>query len=275
MNKRNLSAAKQPSDKSQKFLKKSAVFWFWAALLGQWAFVVYMAAHYGGLLAKNQAEGWSETTVIGHAPGDTFGNIMFGLHIFVAIILTGGGMLQLVPQLRKRSRRIHRWNGRIFMVTAILVSFGGFYLIWERGAVSALSTAISVSANGVLILVFSLLAWRYARKKQFATHRRFAIRALLAINGVWFFRVGTAAWVILNRGERVGIGKNFDGPFVHWWHWGSLIIPLLALELFFKAELSSSARMRFTIASLISVLTLIMLIGIIGAFVALWLPFII
>ena len=265
--------SRNDAKQSQNLLELSGLVWFLTAFIGQWAFVLYMIVHYGGRLLFDRAEGWGDTTVIGYMPGDHFGNVMFAIHILAGSTLTAAGLFQLIPRLRQHSIKFHRWNGRIFLIAAIIASLGGFYLIWVRQAVSALSTGISVSANGILILLFAILAWERARQKDISSHQKYALRALMTINGVWFFRVGTAAWVILHGGEQVGIGENFDGPFVFWWHWGSLIVPLLILEFYFRAKTTQNSTIRRIVAMAVFGSTLVMGIGIIGAFVALWMPY--
>lgn len=39
-------------------------------------------------------------------------------------------------------------------------------------------------------MVFVALAWRSALARDFAIHRRHALRAWLLVNGVWFLRIG-------------------------------------------------------------------------------------
>lgn len=257
---------------ANRALNFSAVFFYVTAVAGQWVFVLYMILHYLRSYLASAPEEWLETAVVGYVEGDVSGNLSFITHIFAATILTTSGALQLVPYLRNKYRSMHRWNGRIFALTALFIAIGGLHLIWVRDAVSSTSTGISVSADAVLILVFTVAAVLRARKRKIADHRKWALRAFMAINVVWFFRVGTTFWVLMNGGEQVGIGENFDGPFVFYWHWGSLILPLVLLELYFMAP-KRSPGFKAATAGAISVTTLAMGIGSVVAFFYLWLPF--
>jgi hypothetical protein len=44
------------------------------------------------------------------------GNAFFGAHVLMAAVLTLGGTLQLVPQIRARLIAFHIWLGRVFLV---------------------------------------------------------------------------------------------------------------------------------------------------------------
>ena len=101
--------------------------------------------------------------------GDVIGNLFFAAHVVVAVVLTFGGTLQLVPQIRKYALAFHRWNGRLFMIAAFAAALGGLYLEWVRGtglrAPTGIPNAIAVTLNAVLILAFTWLAWRAVRGK--------------------------------------------------------------------------------------------------------------
>jgi hypothetical protein len=82
------------------------------------------------------------------------------------------------------------------------------------------------------MMTFAFFAIRDAMGRRFEAHRRWAMRLFLASSGVWFFRVGLMLWLLINRGP-VGIGKNFDGPFVTTWFFGQYLVPLAVLEIYF------------------------------------------
>ena len=211
-------------------------------LVSQWAFILYMLLHYTALWLTGAPEGWAETTVIGWRPGDAHGNLQFLIHILAGAALTALGTLQLLPGLRRRQPRLHRWSGRLFLLLAIPIALGGVWLTWIRGAVSSQGTAFSMTATALAIVAFAALAFRTARAKRFADHRLWALRLFVAINAVWTFRIGTVLWVLAHGGEMVGIGENFDGPFVPAWHWGSLILPLALVELHRHATRTAALR---------------------------------
>ena len=257
---------------ANKALKHSTSLWLAIAIIGQLAFVYYIAVHYGGAAIAGDKEAVAATTLKGHVSGDLAGNFFFASHILMAAVITLGGTLQLIPQIRKRAMRLHRWNGRVFLVTAFAISLGGFYLTWVRGATTSFMGSVSVSLNGVLIILCAALAWYYVRKRDISRHRRWALRTFLVVNGVWFFRVGLFAWIILNQGP-VGIGENFDGPFVITLCFAQFIVPLAVLELYLRVEDRGGAAAKLTMAAGLFALTALMALGIFGAFMFMWLPF--
>jgi hypothetical protein len=249
-------------------LTGSAVFWFVVIVVGQWLFLYYIAAFYGASVLDGDFSQWTRNKLLfkGYVAGDTIGNVAFAAHALLAGYMAIGGLVQLVPQVRKYAPSFHRWNGRTYIVTALLLSASGFYMVWWRGAFASMHGAIAVSLNGVLIVLFALLAWRYAMKRDFTTHRRWALRTFLVSNGQWFIRIGVIAWVAINNG--LGLAKGFNGPlilpFVIFWEFGCFLVPLAMLELYLRAKEKSGARRKYAVAGALVVLTLLMAGGIFG-----------
>ncbi|MBN8811973.1 MULTISPECIES: DUF2306 domain-containing protein [Sphingomonas] len=255
---------------SVKALRGSAFFWFAVATTGQLAFVLYIAGFYGRAAARGDFERWNQVLVGGYVPGGLAGNLVLAMHLLLAAVITLGGPLQLVPAIRRRWPRVHRWNGRAYMLTALLISLGGLYMVWTRGTAGGPSLRIGISLNGLLIIGAATVAWRFARQRRFAEHRRWALRTFVLASGVWFFRVGLMFWILANRGP-VGIGPDFDGPFVRAWAFGCYLVPLALLELYLAAERRGPLS-RFAAAAGLGLLTLAAGVGIFGAVMAMWLP---
>ena len=253
-------------------LQASATFWFLMAMAGQWLFVYYMVTHYGGTALRGDAAAWSDSSIVGHAAGDEMGNAMFAAHILMAVIVTFGGAFQLVPLLQRRARAWHRWNGRLFIATALLLAVGGLYLVWVRAAILTLTGAVAISINALLIIVFAVLALRDARAGQIVSHRRWALRTFLMVNGVWFFRVGFMAWIILNQGP-VGSTENLDGPFDTVWAFANYLLPLVVLELYLRTQDRAGTRGKYAMAVGLAVLTMLMGVGIFGTYLFMWQPY--
>jgi len=147
------SAASQKQYSLQNFadtaLKASAGLWFLVAVIGQWAFLYYIVAFYGPSTLQGHFQAWSKNTFLfkGYVAGDTAGNLAFAAHALLAAVIAFGGALQLIPQIRARAISVHRWNGRLFLLTALAVSIAGLYLVWVRGAPSQTLSARSPSAS--------------------------------------------------------------------------------------------------------------------------------
>ncbi len=252
-------------------LKISAGFWFVMAVIGQWMFIYYIAAHYGGGIAQGDFEAWKNTSIKGHITGDISGNFMFITHVLMAGIITFGGTLQLVTQIRNRAISFHRWNGRLYIIMAIVMSLGGLYLVWVRGAVLTTLGGVGTSINGVLILIFAFMAIRTARAFELESHRRWALRTFLMVNGVWFFRVGFMAWIVINQGP-VGSTENLDGPFDLVWSFANYLLPLAVLEIYLYMKDKGTSVGKIAMAIGLFLLTLLMGVGIFGAYMFMWSP---
>src|SRR5207248_10840343 len=139
-----------------------------------------------------------------------------------------GGALQLVPGIRERAPAFHHWNGRVFLVTVLALSFSGFYLVWVRGVAPSLYEAFSTTLNAALIVTFAVMAWRAARARRIAVHRRWALRLYLVANAQWFLRIGLFAYFIVNMG--VGRKVKLGDPVLVFWTIGCYLVPLAILE---------------------------------------------
>lgn len=257
---------------SHAALKTVAALWYGVALVGQCLFVYYLAVAYALPTLAGNAEEWNRTQpIVGHVAGDVAGNLMFVSHVLLAIIVALGGTAQLLPALRSRFPAFHRWNGRVFVATVVVMALGGLAMTWLRGAQMSLPGALGVSLNGVLMLAFSAIAVRHARHGQIAAHRRWALRTFMVANGVWFYRLGFMAWIILNQGPR-GSTNNLDGPFDVSWAFLSFLLPLALVESYLQAQSTQSNPRRWLICGLLFGFTGLTALGIFGAFQFMWRP---
>jgi len=120
-------------------------------------------------------------------------------------------------------------------------------------------------------MAFAVIALRYAIARDIDTHRRWALRTFLVVNGVWFFRVGLFSWISINQGP-VGIGENFDGPFIVFWSFANYLLPLAVLEFYLRTQDRAGASGKFAMAAGLLVLTAAMGVGIFGAYMFFWRP---
>lgn len=258
---------------AERALRGAGVIWFIAAAIGQLSFVYFILVYYGGRTLTGDFAGWNDRPIIdGHIEGDAAGNVMFALHVLLAAAVTLAGLVQLIPQVRARAPAAHRWTGRLFLTIAMFMAFGGLWLVWVRGTYLSVVSALSVSGNAVLIIGFGLLAWRRAAQRRIDQHRRWAMRAFMVVNGVWFFRVGIMAWMLLMQG-RPGMNATLSGPADIVLSFGSYLIPLAALELYFVARDARSSALKALTAVAVLALTGVMSVGIFGTIAMMWGPY--
>ncbi len=246
--------------------------WFLIAVGGQWLFAAYVAAFYGGVALTGDLAGWNAELPRGYVEGEVFENFVVGAHLALAFVVLVCGPLQFSGALRTHLPRLHRMNGRVYLVTAIVTSLAGVYMIATRGTVGDGSLHLATSFNALLILCFAALAWRSAMRREFADHRVWMLRLWLVVGGVWFFRVGFMFWVAFNQGA-VGFDmKTFSGPAITILGFGQTLLPLAILQLYLHAERSTQPLVRYAVAAVIGGSTAVMSFGLLAAANKMWLP---
>jgi len=253
-------------------LRESAASWLGLAVIGQFMFAIYVLGFYGRTAIQGHPELWNKVLSPGYVAGDTAGNAALAAHLLCAVVVTLGGALQLLPVIRRRWPRFHRWNGRVFLSCAALASGAGLLMVWTRSPDGDLSQHVGISLSALLIFALAGMALRHALARQFDIHRRWALRLFLTVNAGWFFRVGLMLWLVLNRGPVGFDPKTFTGPFLTFLSFADYLLPLAVLESYFRAQVSRDTRAQFAVATGIFVLTLAMGVGVAAATAMLWLP---
>jgi len=253
-------------------LKYAAMLWFSVAIIGQLLFVYYILGFYVLSAMKGNLAAWSNVLPHGYIKGDNAGNFAIITHIFLAASITLAGILQLIPQVRARAPKFHRWNGRIYISSLIIAATTGLYMVWFRNGVGDFTQHLGISLNAVLILLCAAMALRHALARQFTQHRRWALRLFLVANGVWFFRIGLMFWIAINQGPAGFNPKTFEGPFLSFISFANSLIPLIVCELYLRAQDSKNKAIHFSMAGTLLVLSAASGMGIFVAFMGMWLP---
>lgn len=247
--------------------------WFSIAAIGHAIFFAYILAVFYPPIAQSGLYGLEGMHLpAGFREGDTLGNLAAIAHVLLAAIVIGGGPLQLIPALRRRAPSFHRALGRTYLSAAVISSIGGLYMTWTRHSIGNLMSQITISIDGVLILVFAFLAVRNAMAGRLAEHRRWALRLFMAASAVWFFRVALMGWAMLTGGWGVD-WESFTGPFLYALGFGQYLLPLVMLEWYFvcqRREVGHRTRLAF-VYTLVP-LTVFMATGIFAATMGMWLP---
>lgn len=250
--------------KAQSIFRKTTWSLFYVAMLGQLLFAVYIILHYGKsrFTSTDWQSTWNEGVMHGIIKGDTMGNLGFALHVLLAAYIIMTGFLQFLPSVRKRWPNFHRWNGRFYITTSIVAVIAGMLLTYTRplligGSLGMLATNI----NGLLIITFGIQTIRTAQNKHFAQHRRWALRTYVVMLGVWFFRLGYGLWILLTAGQMYGCNEELTGWYDQFLYYGSYLLPLGILELYFIGRKSEN---QWLLRGLIA-LFIILLLCLVGA----------
>jgi uncharacterized membrane protein len=251
-------------------LKAAARFWFGVTVIGQLVFAFAVASFYGLTALRGDYHGWKFTN--GYVPGVTKGNWAVVMHVASAAVIMLAGAVQLVPQIRKRFAAFHRWNGRIYMLTAVTLSLAGLYMTWIRGSVGDVSQHLGSTLNAVLIWLFGAMALRYALARDFRIHRRWALRLFLVVSASFFIRIMLFLSFLVFKGPIGFDPSTFTGPFLTFLSFGQCLIPLAVLELYFRAQDNPGVLRRMAMAGLLFGLTLVMGAGLFALTTATWVP---
>lgn len=263
----------QSASKGDSLLGVATKTWFIVTLISQWVFLSYLLAFYAPSTLTGNFQLWKKNPMLmqGFLEGDTAGNLAFAAHALLAVIIAFGGAMQLIPKLRKIAPKLHRWNGRLFMLTVFFLSITGLYMVWFRETPTVMIANLAITLNALLILAFGWLSLRTAMKRDIAAHRRWALRLYLVSNAQLFTRVGLFAWLIVAQGP-VGMGANFDGPVVIFWSFGCYLVPLLILELYLRIKQNSSSQRKLVLAAVLFFTAALTAIGTFGVTTYSWIP---
>jgi outer membrane protein assembly factor BamD (BamD/ComL family) len=253
-------------------LKAAARFWFAVALTGQFAFAFSIALFYGLTAMRGNFQAWNKVLANGYEAGATMGNAALAGHILFATVISIAGAFQLIPRIRNRYPVFHRWNGRLFVLAAFTQATTGIYLTVSGRRLVGDVTQHVVSVFGAILIMFcAALALRYAMVRDFATHRRWALRLFLVASASWFFRLGFFLTLVVFG--PIGFDQTtFTGPLLTFWTFAQYLVPLAALELYFLAQARPGALRRMATAAVLFVLTLVMGAGIAVVTLASWVP---
>ena len=245
-------------------------FWFVVTVVGQLVFAFTVASFYALTALRGDYHKWNFTN--GYVPGFSMGNTAVIMHVASAAFVMLAGAVQLVPQIRNRFPVFHRWNGRIYMLTAVTLSVAGLYMTWIRGSVGDLSVHLGSTLNAVLIWLYGGMALRYALARDFKAHRPWALRFFLVVSASWFFRIGFFLSFFIFKGPFGFDPVTFRGPFLTFMTFAQYLIPLAVLEIYLQARDRPGALRRMATAGLLFVLTLVMAAGLFAVATAQWVP---
>lgn len=252
-------------------LKTTGLLWFLVAVIGQWLFAYYVIAAYGLPTVSGNWSSWDDTGLIqGYTVDDLIGNLAFVSHALLTAIVCVGGTMQLMPPIRNRFPAIHRWTGRTYLLVAVVMSVGGIWMIWGRGSRLNDIGGWGTTVNGVLVLITAATAFYFIKQRKIDQHRRWAMRTFILLSGVWFTRLGYMSWAIATGG--LGMSRSLDGPFDMFIAYGSYLLPLAVLELYFLASNSRSDGVKLAVSGLMVAATAATALGVFGAWMMMWSP---
>ncbi|GAB3317218.1 DUF2306 domain-containing protein [Larkinella ripae] len=180
--------------------------WVSAGLFG-----LYILAFYAAALYEGNMERWNNVLPRLYESGTRAATTGIGLHFAAGGIILVLGSIQLIDAVRVRFPAVHRWIGRIYVVSSLLAAVGGLVFILLKGTLGGWVMDIGFALYGVLMLVAAIQTYRSAVSGPVETHRRWALRLYALAIGSWLYRMDYGFWLLLADG--LGHTRTFSGPF--------------------------------------------------------------
>lgn len=229
--------------------------WISAALFG-----LYILAFYASPLYAGNLEQWNRLLPGLYEKGAVVGTSGIGLHFAAGGIILMLGSIQLIKSIRVRYPALHRWIGRIYVLSCLLAAVGGSTFIIMKGTIGGTVMNIGFALYGILMLIAAIETYRHAAKGRIAKHRAWAIRLYALAIGSWLYRMDYGFWLMLTDG--LGHTEQFSGPFDKVMPFFFYIPNLIVAEVFirdFKYKSYSLLKVASTLALLF--MTAFLLIG--------------
>lgn len=153
--------------------------------------------------------------------------LMIRMHIFLAIISLLTGPIGVLKKIRRTSIQVHRWNGRIYVISILLNFIPGIY-------VSFFATGGWISAVGFLILnslwlYTTVLAYWNIKRKKVSLHSTWMTRSFFLT-----FANMTIYIVVLILHTIMNIPYSLSYTIAVWSCW---ILNLLLAEIFIRKRI--------------------------------------
>lgn len=189
-------------------------------------FAAYIIAFFGGTLVGGEAYRWNEALPDLYDPSSRLSTSAIGAHFLAGSVLVLLGPVQLIGRLRRRIPWLHRWLGRIYVVSAAAAGVGGFTFIVGHGTIGGTLMDIGFGLYGGLMVLSATMSYLHARSSRYSSHRAWAIRLFALTIGSWLYRIEYGAWFLLSRlfGPLAEFGDWFDAIMVFFFYVPNLIV---------------------------------------------------
>ncbi|MBD9437227.1 DUF2306 domain-containing protein [Pseudoxanthomonas sp. PXM03] len=189
----------------------SAALLFTTSWISGLVFAAYIVAFFGGVLLAGAGERWNESLPGLYDRASPMAIVAIGVHLVAGAVLLLLGPVQFIGRLRRSVPALHRWLGRLYVVSAALAGVGGLGFILAKGTVGGPVMDIGFALYGALMVMCAGLAFFHARARRVTQHRAWAIRLFALTVGSWLYRMEYGAWFLVAGGA--GTGRGFTGWF--------------------------------------------------------------
>jgi uncharacterized membrane protein len=142
-------------------------------------------------------------------------------HTLFGPIALAFGLVNLLPAMRQRRRwTAHRWIGRTYLVSALVLSVAGLSLAFHAAGGTAARVGFALLA--VLTLATIVQGYRFIRVRNVRQHREWMLRSYSLIFAAVTLRIWLPLLIIAYQGEFL--------PAYRWVAWVSWVPNLIFVE---------------------------------------------
>ena len=222
-----------------------ATVWVSALLFGLYILAFYFIA----LLQGNTAQ-WNEVLPGLYDRQTQAATLGIGLHFAAGGIILILGCIQLIERVRVKYPALHRWLGRVYVLSSLVAAVGGLTFIFVKGTIGGWVMDIGFTGYGVLTFVCAIATIRFAQLGDFEQHRAWAIRLFALAIGSWLYRMDYGFWFLFTDG--LWHTDTFTGAFDYFMDFFFYLPNLLVAEVFIGRQsfVQNKAVKILTIAGL-------------------------
>ncbi|MCU1230874.1 MAG: hypothetical protein JWO97_3758 [Acidobacteria bacterium] len=151
------------------------------------------------------------------------------LHVAPGALLLVLMLMQFSSRIRRRFPSFHRWSGRVTVIAGLAITIAALFFAIGRPFAGVLE-AIAAFLFGGLFVVSLLLGFLAARRRDFAVHREWMIRASSVAFGISSVRLTMSVLDPLMTMAGFSAPAVFDASL-----WSGWIVMLLVAELWIRA----------------------------------------
>lgn len=234
-----------------------------ALLISSWVsaaiFGAYILAFYIGAIPRGTMTGWNQTLPGLYEPKTPMATIAIGGHFVTGAILLVLGPVQFIQAIRDRIPAVHRWLGRLYVLSAGIAGVAGLSFIGMKGTVGGPIMSAGFGLYGGLMALCALQTYRNGLARRLDIHRAWAMRLFALAIGSWLYRLEYGFWYLATDG--LGSTKVFSGWFDHLMAFFFYAPNLLVAELIIRSRGRSGVGLRYAAATGLMLATGLVLLG--------------
>lgn len=146
-------------------------------------------------------------------------------HIVGACIMIVFGSIQILRMIRKIPG--HRYTGGIYIIGAILSSFGGIFFMNFNETVGGTAMTVPFTVYGMIVFTYAMITMTTGIYRRKVEHRFWLFRMYFVGTSSVFYRVLYLCTYLIDGHERVTFHNPLDMAF----NWLFFVVPMFMVEI--------------------------------------------